>query len=166
MKLLCEGCAIGWVCHFLNSLENILLISKMNLSLFLYVFYLWFSPKMVGQIHPWKLHLAPRGKIKNRPQFVHISSLTNAAPFDALLDRKSWNYFTLNESVNGWCSRVKRPAASHIEGNPIFETIIRLTFILKTLKKYFFVANAFISPFNTQTMHIKSCYTQQHCYGP
>jgi hypothetical protein len=31
------------------------------------------------------------------------------------------------------------------------------------LKKYF-VANAFISPINTQTMHIKSFYTQQHCY--
>jgi hypothetical protein len=29
--------------------------------------------------------------------------------------------------------------------------------------KYFFVANAFISPFNTQTMHIKSFHTQQHC---
>jgi hypothetical protein len=29
---------------------------------------------------------------------------------------------------------------------------------------YIFVANAFISPFNTQTMHIKSFYTQQHCY--
>jgi hypothetical protein len=27
-----------------------------------------------------------------------------------------------------------------------------------------FVANAFISPFKTQTMHIKSLYTQQHCY--
>jgi hypothetical protein len=27
-----------------------------------------------------------------------------------------------------------------------------------------FVDNAFISPFNTQTMHIKSFYTQQHCY--
>jgi hypothetical protein len=27
-----------------------------------------------------------------------------------------------------------------------------------------FVANAFISPFKTQTMHIKSFYTQQHCY--
>jgi hypothetical protein len=27
-----------------------------------------------------------------------------------------------------------------------------------------FVANAFISPFHTQTMHIKSFYTQQHCY--
>jgi hypothetical protein len=26
------------------------------------------------------------------------------------------------------------------------------------------VANAFISPFNTQTMQIKSFYTQQHCY--
>jgi hypothetical protein len=26
------------------------------------------------------------------------------------------------------------------------------------------VANAFISLFNTQTMHIKSFYTQQHCY--
>jgi hypothetical protein len=26
------------------------------------------------------------------------------------------------------------------------------------------MANAFISPFNTQTMHIKSFYTQQHCY--
>jgi len=42
--------------------------------------------------------------------------LANAAPFDALLDRKSWNYFTLNSSVNSWCSRVKRPAASQIEG--------------------------------------------------
>jgi hypothetical protein len=31
-------------------------------------------------------------------------------------------------------------------------------------KIYFFVANAFISPFNTQTMHIKSFYTQHHCY--
>jgi hypothetical protein len=26
------------------------------------------------------------------------------------------------------------------------------------------VANAFISPFNTQAMHIESFYTQQHCY--
>jgi hypothetical protein len=29
---------------------------------------------------------------------------------------------------------------------------------------HFFVAIAFISPFNTQTMPIKSFYTQQHCY--
>jgi hypothetical protein len=29
-----------------------------------------------------------------------------------------------------------------------------------------FVADAFISPFNTQAMHIKSFYTQQHCYVP
>jgi hypothetical protein len=26
------------------------------------------------------------------------------------------------------------------------------------------VANAFISPFDIQTMHIKSFYAQQHCY--
>jgi hypothetical protein len=26
------------------------------------------------------------------------------------------------------------------------------------------MANAFISPFNTQTMHIKSFYTHRHCY--
>jgi hypothetical protein len=26
------------------------------------------------------------------------------------------------------------------------------------------VANALISPFHTRTMHIKSFYTQQHCY--
>jgi hypothetical protein len=32
------------------------------------------------------------------------------------------------------------------------------------LFKNSFVANAFISPFNTQTMHIKPFYTQQHCY--
>jgi hypothetical protein len=32
------------------------------------------------------------------------------------------------------------------------------------LKKNIFVANAFISPLNTQTMLIKSFYTQQHCY--
>jgi hypothetical protein len=30
--------------------------------------------------------------------------------------------------------------------------------------KKIFVANAFISPFNTQTMHNKSFYTQRHCY--
>jgi hypothetical protein len=29
-----------------------------------------------------------------------------------------------------------------------------------------FAADAFISPFNTQTMHIKSFYTQRHCYVP
>jgi hypothetical protein len=29
---------------------------------------------------------------------------------------------------------------------------------------FFIVANAFISPFNTKTMHIKSFYTLQHCY--
>jgi hypothetical protein len=28
------------------------------------------------------------------------------------------------------------------------------------------VANAFISPFNTPTMHIKSFYTQQHWRDP
>jgi hypothetical protein len=28
----------------------------------------------------------------------------------------------------------------------------------------YFVANAFISPFNTQTIHVKPVYTQQHCY--
>jgi hypothetical protein len=27
-----------------------------------------------------------------------------------------------------------------------------------------FVVSAFISPFNTQTMHVNSFYTQQHCY--
>jgi hypothetical protein len=31
-------------------------------------------------------------------------------------------------------------------------------------RKNMFVANAFISPFNTKTMHIKSFYIQQHCY--
>jgi hypothetical protein len=31
------------------------------------------------------------------------------------------------------------------------------------IKKNIFVANAFISPFNTQTMHTKSFCTQQHC---
>jgi hypothetical protein len=35
---------------------------------------------------------------------------------------------------------------------------------LCTSFKKILVANAFISPFNTQTMHIKSFYTQQHCY--
>jgi hypothetical protein len=30
--------------------------------------------------------------------------------------------------------------------------------------KNLFVVNVFISPFNTQTMHIKSFCTQQHCY--
>jgi hypothetical protein len=30
--------------------------------------------------------------------------------------------------------------------------------------KNIFVANGFISPLNTQTRHIKSFYTQQHCY--
>jgi hypothetical protein len=34
----------------------------------------------------------------------------------------------------------------------------------KIFFKNIFVANAFISPFNTQTIHIKSFYTQQHCY--
>jgi hypothetical protein len=29
---------------------------------------------------------------------------------------------------------------------------------------YTVVDNAFISPFNSQTMHIKWFYTQQHCY--
>jgi hypothetical protein len=29
---------------------------------------------------------------------------------------------------------------------------------------FLILANAFISPFNTQTMHIKSFYAQQHCY--
>jgi hypothetical protein len=32
------------------------------------------------------------------------------------------------------------------------------------LFKNVFVANAFIAPFNTLIMHIKSFYTQQHCY--
>ena len=59
--------------------------------------------------------------MKNKnPTFLipdHDFSLANAAaPFDALLERKSWNYFTLNTSFNNWCSRVKRPAASQIEG--------------------------------------------------
>jgi hypothetical protein len=35
--------------------------------------------------------------------------------------------------------------------------------VLQSFSKIFFVANAFISPFNTQTTHIKSFYTQQHC---
>jgi hypothetical protein len=38
-------------------------------------------------------------------------------------------------------------------------------FVSTTVKKiFFFVDNAFISPFNTQTMHIKLFYTKQHCY--
>jgi hypothetical protein len=39
----------------------------------------------------------------------------------------------------------------------------RWTNLTNYFLKYFFVANAFIS-FNTQTMHIKSFFTQQHCY--
>jgi hypothetical protein len=35
---------------------------------------------------------------------------------------------------------------------------------MKVFLNIFFVANAFISPFNTQTMHIKPFYTQQPCY--
>jgi hypothetical protein len=41
--------------------------------------------------------------------------------------------------------------------------VILLTWLLYCLKNIF-AAYAFISPFNTQTMHIKSYYTQQHCY--
>jgi hypothetical protein len=36
---------------------------------------------------------------------------------------------------------------------------------LKRFLKNIFMADAFISPFNTQTMHIKSFYTQQQCHG-
>jgi hypothetical protein len=32
------------------------------------------------------------------------------------------------------------------------------------LKKIYFLANAFISPFNKQTMHVKSLYTKQHVF--
>lgn len=41
---------------------------------------------------------------------------SNAAPFDALLERKTWTYFKMNGSINNGCNRVKRPATSHIEG--------------------------------------------------
>jgi hypothetical protein len=39
-----------------------------------------------------------------------------------------------------------------------------VTIFQKDAIKVFFVATAFISPCNTQTMPIKSFYTQQHCY--
>jgi hypothetical protein len=37
---------------------------------------------------------------------------------------------------------------------------------LLKLKKNIFVANALMSPFNTQTSHIKPLFTQHHCYVP
>jgi hypothetical protein len=37
-------------------------------------------------------------------------------------------------------------------------------FSLFSFLKIIFVAITFISTFNTQTLHIKSLYTQQHCY--
>jgi hypothetical protein len=41
---------------------------------------------------------------------------------------------------------------------------VSTTFFFLFFKKNIFVADALISPFNTQTTHIKSFYTQQHGY--
>jgi hypothetical protein len=46
----------------------------------------------------------------------------------------------------------------------IYHKIDQISKKYTNIKKNIFVANSFISPFNTQTMHIKSFYTQQHCY--
>ena len=37
-------------------------------------------------------------------------------PFDSLLERKAWNYYSFNGSLDNGCNRVKRPASSEIEG--------------------------------------------------
>jgi hypothetical protein len=52
---------------------------------------------------------------------------------------------------------------SQLKQKKIDESITFEKKLILFFKYIFFVANAFIS-FNTQTMHIKSFYTQQHCY--
>ena len=37
-------------------------------------------------------------------------------PFDSLIQRRAWNYYTLNASLDNGCKRVKRPATTEIEG--------------------------------------------------
>jgi hypothetical protein len=66
-----------------------------------------------------------------------------------------------SESLLSWSfSRGRAVFAS------LFSTGISDTVPHRLLLFYIFVANAFISPFNTQTMQIKSFYTQQHCFFP
>ena len=45
------------------------------------------------------------------------------SPYDALLERRNWNYYHLssssdngNSELNTGCNRHKRPALTHIEG--------------------------------------------------
>ena len=41
------------------------------------------------------------------------------APYDALLERRLWNYYKLNGDVDNGCNRVKRPAETPFEGEMI-----------------------------------------------
>jgi hypothetical protein len=69
-------------------------------------------------------------------------------------------------SDNGGCGYVLKPEFLRDESIRYRCQISNLgpMLYMSTIFGYFIVANAFISPFNTQTMHIKSFYTQQHCY--
>ena len=40
----------------------------------------------------------------------------STSPFDSLIQRRAWNYYTLNASLDNNCKRVKRPATTEIEG--------------------------------------------------
>ena len=40
---------------------------------------------------------------------------SGSAPYDALLERKAWNYYKVNGSVSNGCNRVKRPAQTPFE---------------------------------------------------
>ena len=42
------------------------------------------------------------------------------SPYDALVERKAWNYYRLNETFDNGCNRVKRPAGSPFEGQFFF----------------------------------------------
>ena len=41
---------------------------------------------------------------------------SNKVPFDSLLQRRAWNYYSFNGSLDNGCQRRKRPAPSEIEG--------------------------------------------------
>jgi hypothetical protein len=79
-------------------------------------------------------------------------------------------YFAYGSNLSSERIRVSNPSAVAVGAAVLenydldFDYHSKVSTHASFLNIFIFVADAFISPFSTQTMHIKSFNTQQHCY--
>jgi hypothetical protein len=105
---------------------------------------------------------APHNQPHNPPR--SISNLTNVLPTSFNFNFNFTIYFTINLQIIVQFSsfaQLQSKCLLLFKCRWISKVLSRES---KSVERFFFKYYSFISLFNTQTMHIKFNYTQQHCY--